>query len=108
MAPTPRLCVLKREESENFGFHLRVEKGLQGHVIRQVAQWGVAERNGVRDGDRLLEVNESFVDHVGHIEVRERMVKPVPVEDRRSYEAMTDASLQSTVKPITTPPLAHP
>lgn len=73
ITPTPRLCVLKREEGESFGFHLRVEKGLRGHVVRQVTQWGVAERNGVKDGDRLLEVNENFVDDAEHTEVNERM-----------------------------------
>lgn len=73
MTPTPRLCVLKREEDESFGFYLRVEKGLRGHVVRRVTQWGVAERNGVKDGDRLLEVNENFVDDAVHAEVNERI-----------------------------------
>lgn len=66
----PHLCVLKREEGENFGFHLRLEKGLPGHVIRQVEILGAAEKSGLRDGDRLLEVNEKFVDDVDHTEVR--------------------------------------
>ncbi|CAB1315811.1 unnamed protein product, partial [Coregonus sp. 'balchen'] len=67
--PTPRLCILKREEGESFSFHLRVERGCLGHVIRQVTPWGVAERGGLRDGDRLLEVNESFVDDITHLEL---------------------------------------
>lgn len=70
--PLPRVCVLKREEGENFGFHLRLEKGRPGHVIRQVELHGVAERSGLRDGDRLLEVNEQFVDDIEHMEVREQ------------------------------------
>ncbi|KAJ8388349.1 hypothetical protein AAFF_G00135030 [Aldrovandia affinis] len=69
----PRLCVLRREEGESFGFHLRIERGCQGHVIRQVEPWGVAERSGLRDGDRLLEVNENFIDDVGHLEVAQRI-----------------------------------
>ncbi|KAJ8347768.1 hypothetical protein SKAU_G00263570 [Synaphobranchus kaupii] len=76
-APAPglelRLCVLKREKGESFGFHLRIEKGCRGHVIRQVEPWGVAERGGLRDGDRLLEVNENFVDDFEHIEVAQRI-----------------------------------
>uniref|UniRef100_A0A3Q1G1C5 NHERF family PDZ scaffold protein 4b n=2 Tax=Acanthochromis polyacanthus TaxID=80966 RepID=A0A3Q1G1C5_9TELE len=59
--PTPRLCVLKREEEESYGFHLRVEKGCQGHVIRNVVSGGVAERHGLHNGDRLLEVNNCYV-----------------------------------------------
>lgn len=69
--PAPRVCVLKKEEGESFGFHLRLEKGRLGHIIRKVEAWGVAERGGLRDGDRLLEVNELFVDDLGHIEVKE-------------------------------------
>ncbi|GAA6103320.1 PDZ domain containing 3b [Tachysurus ichikawai] len=72
--PVPHLCVLKREEGENFGFHLRLEKGLPGHVIRQVEILGAAEKSGLRDGDRLLEVNEKFVDDVDHTEVA-RMIR---------------------------------
>ncbi|XP_063058301.1 NHERF family PDZ scaffold protein 4b [Engraulis encrasicolus] len=73
VAPTLRLCVLKREESEKFGFYLRVEKGCHGHVVRKVASLGVAERSGLRDGDRLLEVNESYVDDMAHMEVARRI-----------------------------------
>uniref|UniRef100_A0A4W5Q2U0 NHERF family PDZ scaffold protein 4b n=1 Tax=Hucho hucho TaxID=62062 RepID=A0A4W5Q2U0_9TELE len=71
--PTLRLCVLKREEGESFSFHLRVERGCLGHVIRQVTPWGVAERGGLRDGDRLLEVNEGFVDDMTHPKVAMRI-----------------------------------
>lgn len=70
LTPSPRLCVLKREEGESYGFHLRIEKGRQGHIIRNVATFGVAERSGLGDGDRLLEVNNHFVDDVSHPEVR--------------------------------------
>lgn len=70
--PLPRVCVLKKEEGEHFGFHLRLEQGRPGHVIRQVELFGVAEKSGLRDGDRLLEVNEQFVDDVEHMEVREK------------------------------------
>lgn len=68
--PTPRVCVLRREEGETFGFRLRVERGRQGHIIRQLGSLGVAERSGLKDGDHLLEVNEKFVDNVEHMEVR--------------------------------------
>ncbi|KAF4086023.1 hypothetical protein AMELA_G00101370 [Ameiurus melas] len=59
----PRLCLLKREEGEGFGFNLRKESGCRGHVVQQVAPWSAAERSGLRDGDRILEVNENFVDN---------------------------------------------
>lgn len=62
--------MLKRKEGETFGFNLRVEKGRPGHVIRKVELRGLAERSGLRDGDRVLEVNEHFVDDLEHMEVR--------------------------------------
>uniref|UniRef100_A0A8C7KTF9 NHERF family PDZ scaffold protein 4b n=1 Tax=Oncorhynchus kisutch TaxID=8019 RepID=A0A8C7KTF9_ONCKI len=68
--PTLHLCVLKREEGESFSFHLRVEKGCLGRVIRHVTPCGVVERGGLRDGDRLLEVNAGFVDDMIHPKVR--------------------------------------
>ena len=67
---SPRLCVLKREEGESYGFHLRLERGREGHIIRNVVSGGVADRSGLQDGDRLLEVNNCFVDDVPHPEVR--------------------------------------
>ncbi|XP_060769428.1 NHERF family PDZ scaffold protein 4b isoform X2 [Neoarius graeffei] len=76
--PLPRVCVLKREEGEHFGFHLRLEQGRPGHVIRQVELFGVAEKSGLRDGDRLLEVNEQFVDDVEHMEVARRVYMSGP------------------------------
>lgn len=68
--PSPRLCILKREEGESYGFHLRMEKGCQGHIIRNVASGGVADRCGLRDRDRLLEVNNCYVDDLSHQEVK--------------------------------------
>uniref|UniRef100_A0A667Z9L5 NHERF family PDZ scaffold protein 4b n=1 Tax=Myripristis murdjan TaxID=586833 RepID=A0A667Z9L5_9TELE len=71
--PKPRLCILRREEGQSYGFHLRVERGFQGHIIRNVTPLGVAERSGLRDGDRLLEVNNCFVDDVPHPEVAKKI-----------------------------------
>lgn len=68
--PSPRLCVLKREEGQSYGFHLRVERGRQGHIIRNIVSGGVAARSGLQDGDRLLEVNNCYVADVPHPEVR--------------------------------------
>ncbi|TKS83640.1 Na(+)/H(+) exchange regulatory cofactor NHE-RF3 [Collichthys lucidus] len=71
--PRPRLCVLKREEGESYGFNLRVERGRQGHIIRNVATGGVAGRSGLQDGDRLLEVNNCYVDDIPHPEVARKI-----------------------------------
>uniref|UniRef100_A0A3Q2YWW3 NHERF family PDZ scaffold protein 4b n=1 Tax=Hippocampus comes TaxID=109280 RepID=A0A3Q2YWW3_HIPCM len=71
--PRPRLCVLKKEEGEAYGFHLRVEWVKQGHIIRNVVSGGIAGRCGLEDGDRLLEVNNVYVEDAPHQEVNQRI-----------------------------------
>ncbi|KAM8899881.1 NHERF family PDZ scaffold protein 4b [Spinachia spinachia] len=68
-----RLCVLKQEEGGSFGFHLRVERGLQGHIIRNIVSGGVAGCSGLQDGDRLLEVNNCYVNDISHPEVARKI-----------------------------------
>uniref|UniRef100_A0A8C4XGQ9 PDZ domain containing 3a n=1 Tax=Erpetoichthys calabaricus TaxID=27687 RepID=A0A8C4XGQ9_ERPCA len=68
--PSPRRCRLKRSDEETFGFCLRLEEATEGHVIRQVEPWSLAERSGLQDGDRVLEINGVFVDHLEHNKVR--------------------------------------
>lgn len=65
-----RSCLLKREVGQGFGFYLRKESGCRGHVVQQVAPWSAAERSGLRDGDRILQVNEAFVDDQEYTKVK--------------------------------------
>lgn len=69
--PRPHLYVLRREEDEGFGFDLPTgtEKH-NGHVIRNVTAGGAAQRSGLNDGDRILEVNNCYVDSLLCSEVR--------------------------------------
>ncbi|CAN9501575.1 unnamed protein product [Ophioblennius macclurei] len=68
-----RLCVLKREEKESFDFLLQQEKHNRGHIIRDVESKGIAQRSGLQDGDRLLEVNNFYVEDISHSEVVRKM-----------------------------------
>lgn len=75
-APSPRLCLLHREDGESYGFRLRVERGRPGHIIRYVAPGGAAAHSGLQDGDRLLEVNNCYVNDLPHPEVEATHVLP--------------------------------
>ncbi|TRY64627.1 hypothetical protein DNTS_004868 [Danionella cerebrum] len=65
----PRMCVLKRDEGQGFGFYLTKAPGSRGHVVRQVEPWSSAEQGGLKKGDHILEVNEDFVDDKEHLTV---------------------------------------
>lgn len=68
-APGPRLCLLQRQEGESYGFRLRAERGRLGHIVRYVVPGAAAAHAGLRDGDRLLEVNRCYVNDLPHPEV---------------------------------------
>ncbi|NXN97994.1 NHRF4 protein, partial [Rhinopomastus cyanomelas] len=88
----PRFYLLSKGSTETFGFCLHEELGCQGHVIREVELGGLAQRRGLQDGDRLLQVNGHFVDHMDHRKVVQKIKASgnqvlLAVLDGGSYEA---------------------
>ncbi|XP_075335582.1 Na(+)/H(+) exchange regulatory cofactor NHE-RF3 [Odontesthes bonariensis] len=67
----PRVISLAKKPGQNFGFYLRVEQNEEGHLIRCLEMGGPAELAGMKDGDRVLWVNRTFVDGLSHSEVVE-------------------------------------
>lgn len=69
-----RLChVIKREDFSGYGFHLHAEKGKPGQFIGKVDPESPAEDAGLRQGDRIIEVNSVAINQETHKEVVERI-----------------------------------
>ncbi|XP_063812779.1 Na(+)/H(+) exchange regulatory cofactor NHE-RF3 [Pseudophryne corroboree] len=66
---TPRELTVTKQDGKGYGFFLRVEKDEVGHLVRSVENGSVADKAGLKDGDRVLKVNGVFVDDKEHPEV---------------------------------------
>ncbi|XP_030643460.1 Na(+)/H(+) exchange regulatory cofactor NHE-RF3 [Chanos chanos] len=71
---TSRVIYLTKREGRSFGFFLRAEHGEEGHLVRSLEMGGPAELAGMKDGDRIIRVNGTFVDNLEHGQVAD-MVK---------------------------------
>ncbi|NXA08835.1 NHRF3 protein, partial [Sapayoa aenigma] len=67
----PRECKVTKKPQKTYGFFLRIEKDIAGHIIRNVEQNSPADKAGLKDGDRVLRVNGVFVDKEEHAQVVE-------------------------------------
>lgn len=65
-----RVISLNKKPGQTFGFYLRLEHDEEGHLIRCLEMGGPAELAGMKDGDRILRINGTFVDSKSHTEVR--------------------------------------
>lgn len=65
----PRECKLYKQEGQSYGFFLRIEKDIDGHLVRLVEKDSPAEKAGLQDGDRVLRINGVFVDKEEHMQV---------------------------------------
>lgn len=77
-----RLChVVKRPDFDGYGFNLHAEKGRPGQYIGKVDDGSPAEAAGLRQGDRIIEVNGTNITTETHKKVVE-LIKAVPNETK--------------------------
>lgn len=77
-----RLChVLKRADFDGYGFNLHAEKGRPGQYIGKVDEGSPAESAGLRQGDRIIEVNGTNITNEAHKKVVE-LIKAVSNETK--------------------------
>ena len=81
-APKPRCCHLKKMPDFNgYGFNLHAEKGKAGQFIGKVDPGSPAEAAGLKEQDRIIEVNGTNIGNENHQQVVQR-IKSVPDETR--------------------------
>ncbi|XP_077466977.1 Na(+)/H(+) exchange regulatory cofactor NHE-RF4-like isoform X2 [Stigmatopora argus] len=69
----PKLHHLRRVEGENFGFSLQKNSHEQGLEITIVNPCSSAEHSGLKEGDRVLEVNEEDVVNMDFLKVARKI-----------------------------------
>ncbi|KAG9471435.1 hypothetical protein GDO78_014734, partial [Eleutherodactylus coqui] len=58
----PRLCYLVKDK-DSFGFSLRTFKGTKGFYLDTLTAAGAAAKAGVKEGDRIIEINGQNIEH---------------------------------------------
>ena len=80
--PAPRLCHLKKwSHFDGYGFNLHAEKNKPGQFIGKIDANSPAEAAGLREGDRIVEVNGENINLENHKQVVQR-IKAVAGETR--------------------------
>ncbi|KAG7207028.1 hypothetical protein KM043_000913 [Ampulex compressa] len=80
--PYARLChILKWDDFDGYGFNLHADKGKDGQFIGKVDEGSPSQAAGLRQGDRIVEVNEINIANESHKQVVER-IKAFPNETK--------------------------
>jgi len=97
---SPRLVYMKRGD-QGYGFNLHGEKGVQGQTISAVDKGSPAEVGGLREGDRVIEVNGTNVENMKHGEVVGLIKQNVNETRLLVIDSITDKYLKEKGRPIT-------
>lgn len=81
-APSPRLChLIKWPDFDGYGFNLHAERSNPGQFIGKIDDESPAQMAGLKEGDRIVEVNGVNINNENHRQVVER-IKSDPSETR--------------------------
>jgi len=80
--PPPRLCHIRKvADFDGYGFNLHAEKNKPGQFVGKIDSGSPAEAAGLREGDRIVEVNGANVNQENHKQVVTR-IKSIENETR--------------------------
>lgn len=71
-----RKCLVKKwhdEKAGGYGFNLHAEVGKAGHFIGKIDEASPAELAGLKEGDRIIEVNDVNIGNENHKQVVSRI-----------------------------------
>lgn len=118
-APSARLChIVKWAHFDGYGFNLHAEKGKPGQMIGKVDEGSPAEAAGLREGDRIVEVNGVNIANENHKQVVQR-IKAVEDETKllvvdaeadkyfKAHDIVIKSSLPNVMH-LKTPPAPSP
>lgn len=72
--PLARLChIIKWDDFDGYGFNLHAERGKNGQFIGKVDDGSPSQAAGLRQGDRIIEVNEINILNETHKQVVDRI-----------------------------------
>jgi len=72
--PVARLChIIQWKDFDGYGFNLHAEKGKPGQYIGKVDEGSPAEAAGLKQGDRIVEVNGVNIANENHKQVVQRI-----------------------------------
>ncbi|XP_039085320.1 Na(+)/H(+) exchange regulatory cofactor NHE-RF4 isoform X2 [Hyaena hyaena] len=113
----PRFCLLSKEKGGSFGFHLTQELAKAVPVVCRVDPGTSAQCQGLREGDRILGVNDHVVEHEDYGAVVRRIRASGPrvlltVLAQHVYDAVqalqgNSAHVSPTLGPGVRPRLCH-
>ena len=69
----PRACTIQKGSHEEHGFFLAIDRDRNGNVVRRVERGSPADRAGLRDGDRILELNGEDATKMRHEDLVEQI-----------------------------------
>lgn len=103
-----RFChIVKWEHFDGYGFNLHAEKGKPGQYIGKVDEGSPAEAAGLRQGDRILEVNGESIANKTHKQVVE-LIKTHPNETKLLVTDPEDDCVITNPSSKTTSPEKRP
>lgn len=107
-AASPRLChVIKVPDFDGYGFNLHAEKGKPGQYIGKVDEASPAELAGLRQGDRIIEVNGANIGRETHKEVVQRIKAIANEVQLLVVDASVTVSKDNRIVDVVTPAAAQ-